>query len=92
MYLKGNRINDFLVKVENRYSQCEHGKPMEQNRGLFLRVRLRYGWLSITTQVSLLANELDVRSVLHGHVSLAAVNQIFVFHQVMNSCKDLKIH
>ena len=29
---------------------------------------------------SLLANEFDVGSVLHGQVSLAAVNQIHVIH------------
>ena len=57
-----------------------------------LHVRLRCGSLSITTLVSLLANEFDVQSVLHGQVSLAAVNQIYVFHKAMNSCKDLKIH
>ena len=37
--------------------------------------------------MSLLANELDVGSVLHGQVSLAAVNQIYVFHEAMNGCK-----
>ena len=41
------------------------------------------GLLSITTTVSLLANEFDVRSVLHGQVSLAAVNQICVIHKAM---------
>ena len=50
------------------------------------------GSLSITTPVSLLANEFDVRSVSHGQVSLAAVNQICVFHEAMNGCKNLKIH
>ena len=40
--------------------------------------------MSITTPVSLLANELDVRSVLHGQVSLAAVNHICVIHEAMN--------
>ena len=44
-----------------------------------LHVRLRCGSLSITTQVPLLANKFDVRSVLHGQVGLAAVNQIDVF-------------
>ena len=48
--------------------------------------------LSITTPMSLLANEFDVRSVLRGQVSLAAVNQICVFHEAMNGCKNLKIH
>ena len=51
-----------------------------------------YGSLSITTPVSLLANEFDVRSVLYGQVSLAAVNHIYFFHEVMNGCKNLKIH
>ena len=46
--------------------------------------------MSITTQVSLLANKFDVRSVLHVHVSLEAVNQIYVIHEAMNSWKNLK--
>ena len=58
--------------MEKRNSQCEHGQPMEQTRSL----RLRCGSLSTTTPVSHLANEFDVRSELHGQVSLAAVNQI----------------
>ena len=41
-----------------------------------LHVQLRCGLLSITTPVSHLANESDVRSKLHGQVSLATVNQI----------------
>ena len=58
-----------------------------------LHVRIRCDSLSITTPLSLLANEFDVRSVLHGHVSsLAAVNQIYVIHEAMNGCKNLKIH
>ena len=48
--------------------------------------------VSIKTPVSLLANEFDVRSILHGQVSLAAVNQISVVHEAMNGCKNLKIH
>ena len=36
--------------------------------------------------------KLDVRSTLHGQVSLAAVNQICVIHEAMNGCKNLKIH
>ena len=65
---------------------------MEQTRGLFLHVRHRCGSLSITPPVSLLANEFDVRSVLHGLVSLAAVNQIYVIHEALNGCKNLKIN
>ena len=50
---------------------------MEQTRGLLCNVGLRCSLLSITIPVSLLANEFNVRSVLHGQVSLAAVNLIF---------------
>ena len=74
-----------------RKSQLEHGQPMEQTRGL-LQVRIGFGSLSTTTPVSLLANEFDVRSVLRGQVSLAAVNQICVIYEAMNGCKNLKIH
>ena len=58
--------------MEKRNSQLEHGQPMEQTKG-FLHVRLMCGLLSITTTVSLLANEFDVRSLLHLQVSLAAI-------------------
>ena len=54
--------------MEKRNSLLEHGQPMEQTRDR--------DSLSITTSVSLLANRFDVRSELHGQVSLAAVNQI----------------
>ena len=57
------------------------------NKRLVLYVRLRCGLLSFTTSVSFLANEFDVRSILHGQVSLAAVNQICVIHEAMNGCK-----
>ena len=39
--------------------------------------------------MSLLANQFDVRSILHGQVSLAAFNHMYVFHEVMNVCKNL---
>ena len=64
---------------------------MEQTGARFvLHMRLRCGSLSITTPLSLLANEVDVRSVLHGQESLADVNQICVIHEVMNGCKKCK--
>ena len=69
--------------MEKRNSQCEHGQPMEQTRSLFCLCAL-----SITTSVSHLANKFDVRSELHGQVSLADVNQI----EAMNGFKNLKIH
>ena len=59
---------------------------------LVLHMGIRCGSLSITTTVSLLANEFAVQSALHGQMSLAAVNHIHVFHEVLNGCKTLKIH
>ena len=44
------------------------------------------------TSAALLVNEFDVRSVLHGQMSLAAVNHIYAFHEVINGCNYLKIH
>ena len=79
-------------KTEKRNSQCETRTAIGANKRLVLHVRLRCGSLSITTPVSLLTNKFDVRSVLHGQVSLAAVKQIYVIHEAMNSCKNLKIH
>ena len=53
-------------------------------------------WLAVkqsnSQTVSLLANEFNVRGVLHGQVSLAAVNQIYVIHGAMNGCRNLKIY
>ena len=71
--------------MEKRNSQLEHG-----NKSHVLHVRLRCGSLKITTPVSLLANEFDVRSVLHGQMSLAAVNQICVIYEAMNGCKTIR--
>ena len=50
----------------------------------------RVGSVSITTPVSLLANEFDVGRGLHGQVSFAAVNQICVIHEAMKGCKKSK--
>ena len=56
---------------------------------LVLHMHLGCGSLSITIPMSLLANEFDIQSELHGQVSLTAVNQICVFHEVMSYCKYL---
>ena len=61
---------------------------MEQNKRLVLHVRLRCGSMSITTPVSLLANEFDVRIVLQWQVSLADVNQICVNLEALNGFKN----
>ena len=34
----------------------------------------------------------DVRFVLHEHVGLAAVNQIYVFYEAMNGCENLNCY
>ena len=62
------------------------------NKRLVMHVRLWCGSLSVTTPASLLANELDVRSILHGQVSLAAVNHVCVIHEAINGCKNLKVN
>ena len=50
-------------------------------------------WLAVfTSPVSLLANNFDIQSVLRVQASLAAVIYIYFFNEVMNSCKNLKIH
>ena len=76
-----------VCKIEKWNSQLDGA-----NTRLVLHVRLRCGSLSITTTVSLLANEFVVRSVLHGLVSLAAVSQIFVIHDTLNVFKNLKTY
>ena len=66
---------------------------MEQTRDLFCTCDSGVARCqSITTPLSLLSNKFDLRSVLHGQVSLAAVNQIYVIHKALNGCKILKIH
>ena len=72
-------------KTEKRHSQSDGA-----NKRPVLHVGLGCGLLSIKTPVSLLANEFDVRSVLHGQVSFAAVSQICIIHEAMNGCKNLK--
>ena len=89
--LKWNRINGFVrVKktTEKWNSQHEHSQPTEQTIGLFCT------WDSgvARCQSQHQSNEFHVRSVLHGQVSLAAVDQIFAIHETMNGCKNLKIH
>ena len=73
--------------MEKWNSQLEHGQPMQQTRGLFCTCDS-----VVRTPVSLLVNEFYLGSVLHGQVSLAAVNQICVIYEAMNDCKNLKIH
>ena len=49
--------------------------------------------LAVNHNTSVISGKLiRFRSVLHGQESLACVNHNYVFHEVMNSCKNLKIH
>ena len=60
------------------------------NKRHVLHVRIRCGSLSITTLASLLLNEFYVRRVLHAQVSLAAVNHIYVCHDVMKEVAKIE--
>ena len=62
------------------------------NKWLVLHMQIRCSSLSITTTLSLLGKEFNVQSVLHVQVGLAADNHIYVFHEVMNVCKNPKIY
>ena len=73
--------------MEKGNSQLEHGQPMKQTGGLFCTCDS-----GVARCQSHLACEFDVRRVLQGQVSLAAVNQICVIHGAMNGCKNLKIY
>ena len=57
---------------------------------LVLHVRLRCGPLSITTPMSVLANEFDVRSA--RAIEFGSCQSNFVTQEAMNGCKKLKIH
>ena len=79
--------------MEKRNSQLEHGQPMKPTRGLFCMCDSSVARCQSQHQCHFwLANEFNVRSELHGQVSLSAVNAISVFHEAMNGCKNLKIH
>ena len=78
--------------MEKRNSQLEHGQPMEQTRGFFWMCDSGVVRCQSEHQYHFLANEFDVRIVLHGQVSLTVVNQICVIHEAMNGCKNLRIH
>ena len=70
-----NCINRFVGVSKGKAEQPACTRTANgANKMLVLHVRLRCGSLSITAPVSLLANEFNVRSILHGPMSLAAVN------------------
>ena len=64
---------------------------MEQKEACFAHAS--HVWLAVNHNITTLKmNEYNVRSVLHGQVSLAAANQIRVNHEATNGCKNLKIY
>ena len=73
--------------MEKLNNQLEHGQPMEQTRGLFCTCDS--GVIRCHSQHQ---NEFDVRSVLHGIMSLAAVNQVCVIHEALNGYENVKDH
>ena len=70
--------------MEKRNSPLEHEQPMEQTRDLFCTCDS-----DVARCLYFLVNEFDVRNVLHGHMSLEAVNHNCVIHEAMNGCKNL---
>ena len=75
MYLIFNRINGFVGVQNVKAEQPVRTRTAnEANKKLALHVQLRFDSLLITTPVSHRASEFDVRSELHGQVSMAAVN------------------
>ena len=76
--------------MEKPNSQLEHGWPMEQTRSLFCMCDS--GVARCQSQHQYHFWRMSGMFELRGQVSLAAVNQICVIHEAMNSCKNLKIH
>ena len=71
--------------MEKQNSQLEH-------EGLFCTCDSVVALCQSQHQYHFWRKSSNVRSVLHGQVSLAAVNQMCVIHEAMNVFKNLKIH
>ena len=64
---------------------------MEQTIGLFCMCDS--GMVVVNHNTSVISGELiPCFKRIARKVSLTAVNQIYVFHEAMNGCKNLKIH
>ena len=70
--------------MEKRNRQFVNGQPMEQTGGLFCTCDSGVARCQSQNQCHFWRMSLHV---LHGQVSLAAVNQICVIHEAMNGCK-----
>ena len=80
MYNLGNKTVLYLYEMLlTVLSECKTERNTDSKwskQEACFDVRLGCGSLLIITPVSLLANKLNVRSVLHGQMSLAAVSHI----------------
>ena len=90
-------INGFVRVLNGTEEQSVRTRTANgANKRLVLHMQIRCCSVSIKApgghSTSILVNEFDVRSVLHGQVSLTAVNHFYVFHEGMNGSKNLKIH
>ena len=78
--------------MEKQNSQCEHGPPMVQTRRLFCMCDSGVAGCQSQHQCYFWRMSSMLESILHGQVSLAAVNHICIIHEAMNNCKNLKVH
>ena len=78
---------------EMRNIQCEHGQSTEQARNLFCTCDSGVARCQSKRQCHFWRmNSMFGANCTDGQVSLEVVNQMCVFHEAMNGCKNLKIH
>ena len=95
MFILYFRLLDLDNNTTRKSGTASVNTDSQWNRQEACFARATQVWLVVNHNTSFfLENEFDVQSVLHWQVSLAAVNQIYVFHVhgAMNGCKNLKIH
>ena len=72
-------------KTEKRNSQCEQVQPMKRF------ARATQVWFAVNHNTSV-TSEFDVRSILHGQVSLADVNRIYGMNISQWKSVNIRIH
>ena len=88
LYLKYNRIKGFVGVQNGKAEQpAEHGQPMEQTRGLFCTCDLGVARCQSQHQ----CHFWRMSSMFEAYCT-GKFNQIFVIHETMNGCKNLKMH
>ena len=85
-----NRNNGFCWSVKRKSGTTSANTDSQWSKQEACFARATQVWLAVKHNTA--GNEFDVRSVLHGQVRLAAVNQLYVVHEAMNGCKNLTIH